>query len=95
VVRVRDQPLARLLSIGWLRALGRRSYVVYIVHVPLAVLIDIGLEGHISEGARLLLYLPLLVIGSEVLHRYVEQPALKLKHRFTRADASGVPVRER
>jgi peptidoglycan/LPS O-acetylase OafA/YrhL len=93
LIRVPTQPIARWLSVGWLRALGRRSYVVYIVHVPLAVLIDIGLEGTLSEGARLLLYLPLLVIGSELLHRYVEQPALKLKHRFTRQGASGVPVR--
>jgi peptidoglycan/LPS O-acetylase OafA/YrhL len=45
-----------------------------------------------SEGARLVLYLPLLVIISELMHRYVEQPALKLKHRFTREGASGVPV---
>ena len=92
LVRVPDQPIGRWLSVGWLRALGRRSYVVYIVHVPLAVLIDIGLEDTMSQGARLLLYLPMLAIGSELLHRYGEQPALKLKHRFTRKDASGVPL---
>lgn len=92
LVRVPDQPIARWLSAGWLRALGRRSYVVYIVHVPLAVLIDVGLRSTLSEGGRLLLYVPLLVITSEVLHRFVEQPALKLKHRFTRSDASGVPI---
>ena len=45
-----------------------------------------------SQGARLLLYLPLLAISSELLHRCVEQPALKLKHRFTRKGSSGVPV---
>lgn len=92
LVRVPDQPIARWLSTGWLRALGRRSYVVYIVHVPLAVLIDIGFRSTMSEGARLLLYVPLLVIISELIHRYVEQPALRLKHRFQRKDASGVPI---
>jgi len=92
LVRAPDQPIARWLSAGWLRALGRRSYVVYVVHVPLAVLIDVGLEHTLSQGERLLLYLPLLVIISEAMHRLVEQPALKLKHRFTRRDASGVPV---
>lgn len=93
LVRAPDQPIARWLSVGWLRAIGRRSYVLYIVHVPLAVLIDIGLRSQLSEGARLLLYLPLLCVVSELLHRYVEQPALKLKHRFARADASGVPLK--
>jgi peptidoglycan/LPS O-acetylase OafA/YrhL len=92
LVRVPTQPLGRWLSVKWLRELGRRSYVVYIVHVPLAVLIDLGLEGKMSQGARLLLYLPLLAISSELLHRCVEQPALKLKHRFTRKGSSGVPV---
>jgi len=92
LVRAPDQPVARWLSAGWMRAVGRRSYVLYIVHVPLAVLIDLGLASVLSEGARLLLYLPLLFGVSELLHRYVEQPALKLKHRFTRADASGVPL---
>jgi peptidoglycan/LPS O-acetylase OafA/YrhL len=52
----------------------------------------VGLEHTLSQGERLLLYLPLLVIISEAMHRLVEQPALKLKHRFTRRDASGVPV---
>jgi len=92
LVRVRDQPLARWLSAGWLCAIGRRSYVLYILHVPLSVLIDIGLRSSMSQGARLLLYVPLLFIGGELLHRYVEQPALRLKHRFQRKDASGVPL---
>jgi peptidoglycan/LPS O-acetylase OafA/YrhL len=92
LVRVPTQPIAKWLSIGWLRALGRRSYVVYIVHVPLAVLIETGLQHTMSAGGRFLLYLPLLVIVSEGMHRLVEKPALKLKHRFTRQGASGVPV---
>jgi peptidoglycan/LPS O-acetylase OafA/YrhL len=65
---------------------------VYIVHVPLAVLIDVGLPKSISDAERFALYVPLLIIISEVMHRYVEQPALKLKHRFNRKDASGVPT---
>lgn len=92
LVRVPDQPIARWLSAGWLRALGRRSYVLYIVHVPLAVLIDIGFRDSLSEGARLLLYVPLFVVISELIHRGVEQPVLRMKHRFTQKEASGVPL---
>jgi peptidoglycan/LPS O-acetylase OafA/YrhL len=90
LVRAPDQPIARWLSLKWLRSLGRRSYVVYIVHVPLAVLIDVGLP-HMNGGARFLMFLVLLVVLSEGMHRYIEQPALKLKHRFTQKDASGIP----
>ena len=87
VVRCPDAPLARWLSWKPLQAIGRRSYVLYLVHVPLfVVLLEIFGEKPIVPLSYLVLY-PTL---SELIHRRIEKPALKLRHRFQAPGASGI-----
>ena len=81
---MRDHKLAQFLSWKPFQALGRRSYVIYLVHVPLAVLLVEATKGTLTEAQALMIYLPLLPIVSELTFRYVEQPGLRLKHRFER-----------
>jgi peptidoglycan/LPS O-acetylase OafA/YrhL len=47
-----------------------------------------------SEAIALLMYLPLLIIVTELAHRYVEKPAMKLKIRSADRDASGTSGRD-
>jgi len=84
LVRCGDWWMSRVLSLPFLRAVGRRSYCIYLVHVPLAVLLVEATKGTLTEAQALMIYLPLLPIVSELTFRYVEQPGLRLKHRFER-----------
>lgn len=93
VVRLPDHWLARLLSLRPLPGLGRRSYVVYLFHVPIWVILVRLLPDKNQEGLVLLLYVVLLPLSIELTHRYVEKPALRLKHRFENKAITGVPIK--
>lgn len=63
-----DEPIARVKRFDPLRALGKRSYSVYLIHLPIctignAALAEAGLN---SLGQRLFLMIPLVMIGSVV-----------------------------
>ena len=89
VVRLPDLRLTRALSARPLRAVGRRSYAIYLIHVPLFLLLREALGNRFGDGAVLLVYLPLLVITVEMAHRLVEQPMARLRHRYAPPSASG------
>ena len=89
VVRLPDLRLTRLLSTRSLRAVGRRSYAIYLIHVPLFLLLREALGNRFGDGAVLLVYLPLLVGSVELAHRFVERPVARLRHRFAPQGASG------
>ena len=79
---------ARIMSNKVLTTLGERSYAIYLIHVPLGVLL-VESVGRRSEGLALLLYLPLLALLTELAHRLVEKPAMRLKSRLAEPGASG------
>lgn len=87
VARVADAPLARVLAWKPLVNMGRRSYVLYLLHVPVFIVL---FEIFGENSPWLLLYLPMWIVLSELMHRYIEKPAMKLRHRFQRDGASGV-----
>jgi peptidoglycan/LPS O-acetylase OafA/YrhL len=87
-VRCPDHWAARFLSFRLFTFMGVRSYAVYLIHVPLGVFLVESI-GRRSEGLALLLYLPLLALCTEVAHRFIEKPAMRLKTRLTSAGASG------
>lgn len=87
-VRCPDHWAARFLSFRLFTFMGVRSYAVYLIHVPLGVFL-VESVGRRSEALALLLYLPLLALCTEVAHRSIEKPAMRLKTRLTTTGASG------
>ncbi len=87
IVRCRDHWIVPILSFKWFTAVGVRSYAIYLIHVPLGVLM-METVGRKAPALFLILYLPLLVILTELAHRFVEKPAMKLKIRFAEPSAS-------
>ena len=79
--RVRDHKLASILSWKPFQGLGRRSYVIYLVHVPLFWIPLVGLDGVVPRWTVAVGYLIAMPIVVELIHRYIEQPALKLKSK--------------
>ncbi len=86
--RYRDHPVARFLSWKPFTELGRRSYAIYLLHVPIGVLL-FETVAKVSEGLSLLLYLPLLAVSVELAHRLVERPAMQARLKLAGSDASG------
>jgi peptidoglycan/LPS O-acetylase OafA/YrhL len=86
--RCPDHWAARMLSNKVFTTVGVRSYAVYLIHVPLGVLL-VETVGRRSEALALLIYLPALVILTELAHRLVEKPAMQLKVRMAQPGASG------
>ena len=81
IVRQPKSWQARWLSTRWLGAVGVRSYCLYLVHVPIAVLAEDIL--HPVIGAWWILpVVVLLPITTELLHRYVEQPGIRARRRL-------------
>jgi len=91
-VRCPDHWAARFLSLKLFTVVGVRSYAIYLIHVPLGVFL-IETIGRRSEALSLLLYVPLLVVLSEMAHRMVEKPAMRLKTRFAAPGVSGTSGR--
>lgn len=91
--RYRDHPVARFLSWKPFTELGRRSYAIYLLHVPIGVLL-FETVGKKSGGLALLIYLPLLAITVECAHRLVERPTMRMRLKLAeptvaRADTGG------
>jgi peptidoglycan/LPS O-acetylase OafA/YrhL len=70
--------LARSLSHPWLVLLGDASYALYILHVPIRWLFEdlLALTGQVIEfGVLFSIYLPLLIVLSIFVFKYIERPA--------------------
>lgn len=87
MVRNREWWLSKAVSWKVFRAIGVRSYCIYLIHVPLAVLMfeQWGTRDENGElipaGGAIIAYLILLPVLSELAHRYIEQPAMRLRKR--------------
>ena len=85
--------LYRWLDVWWIQFLGKISYSIYLVHVPIAGVI-LGIQVRIaprSEFVSFALWAMVIVatIGRAfVLNRLVEGPSLRLSHRFKIAKVS-------
>lgn len=88
LARFPDHGLGRFLSKPFFTAVGARSYAIYLLHVPIGVLLMETVAKR-SEGLALLVYVPILAAVSELAHRYVEQPAMRLRVRSADPGASG------
>ena len=78
LVRGGDWWLVKGMSGKMWRALGRRSYIIYLIHFPLAMIIDqIGAQHEKLQTLGGLAYIPALAISTELTHRYIEKPAVR------------------
>lgn len=83
MVRNGDWLVSRVLSWKPLRMIGIRSYCIYLIHVPLAVIMfeQWGVRddnGEFKPNPVLFLsYLVALVVLTELSHRFLEQPLMR------------------
>jgi peptidoglycan/LPS O-acetylase OafA/YrhL len=84
----KDAQFLRLPSFSWLVYLGRISYGLYVVHllalalVPEILIVNLGIP--IGYELRVLLSFALTVLLAAASYRWLEQPFLRLKERFSK-----------
>jgi peptidoglycan/LPS O-acetylase OafA/YrhL len=92
VVQARDRRWPRLLSAGWLRAFGKYSYCLYLIHLPVMRIVrayvlapaEFSIFGSVWVG-QLIFYAvatPAAFGLAWLSWRYFEEPILRLKARF-------------
>ena len=83
----RRHPVTRMLSARWASWLGRRSYAVYLLHLPVLQ----GVMGATGWGAEraAILAVPVILLIAEASYRWVESPALRFRDR--RENTVGAP----
>lgn len=80
---------AQLMSTPWLRHLGHISFSTFCIHLVVlhGVRLVLGHDLFTGDGLRLwVLTVAVSLAGSEVLYRFVERPALRLKGLSTRKE---------
>ena len=75
--------LSRFLHLRPLRFLGRISYSLYLLHLPLLTVFAIWIHGKLPFGALLLPFFAVLLVLSALFYRLVEAPAMALGRRLT------------
>lgn len=76
-------PLHGLLSPAPVRWIGRRSYMLYLVHFPIYIVVGVGDTRYMHWFIAFVLS----VAAAQAGHVLVEAPALRLKKRFQRTEA--------
>jgi peptidoglycan/LPS O-acetylase OafA/YrhL len=62
--------------------LGRRSYSLYLIHVPLIMTLETATAGHVTIWS-LLVFLAAALALADLFHRLVERPSVALARRLT------------
>jgi peptidoglycan/LPS O-acetylase OafA/YrhL len=81
------RPLSRLLSTRLFRWLGRISFSLYLVHVPVIIAMD-ALFGRSLGVLRIVLSLAVALAIAELFSRFVELPAHRFSRRLGRASSA-------
>lgn len=85
VVLVQTTGIAvRILQTGVFQWLGRISYSLFLVHVPLIYLVAHQWGGNISPYVAVVGIITLSLFVATIMERYVEVPAISLGRRLTR-----------
>jgi peptidoglycan/LPS O-acetylase OafA/YrhL len=92
VVAVDVPPIAATLNQSVLQWLGRISYSMYLVHLPILLLIFYGLLGRVPFGFIPLAGIAASLCAATLMHRFVEVPAIRLGQRVARGAHSTPPL---
>jgi peptidoglycan/LPS O-acetylase OafA/YrhL len=79
-------PGVKSMRSGGLVWLGRRSYGIYLIHVVVLQALINGIQG-VPGAVHNLIGLPVTLVLAALSYRYVEQPFLRRKTRFSRTPA--------
>ena len=79
-------PVHAVLSHRWLQWVGRISYSLYLVHVPLLLAAVIVLHDALPIWAILLAVPPASLLLGWLFHVVVAEPCVRLGHRLARRD---------
>lgn len=86
-------PISRWLNRPTTQWLGRVSYSLYLVHVPVILSMDYLLNSYLSQAVIVALAVVLSLAVAEVFYRTVERPAHELgKYLTSRRGAQGATV---
>ena len=89
LVRAPNSVAARLLAVPPLVALGKRSYSIYLWHLPIIWYVRLVLDiSYIEQPARMVgTSLALTMVAAELSYRLIEQPFRKLGRRLSEEPA--------
>jgi peptidoglycan/LPS O-acetylase OafA/YrhL len=90
LIALRNAPLWRWTSWGWVRFLGRISYSIYL-YQQLMVSVPKKLLAHQPVVVQLVATIALIVAVASASHFFVERPFLRLKTRFKQTAAGATP----
>jgi peptidoglycan/LPS O-acetylase OafA/YrhL len=74
----------RLLLMRFPRYLGRLSFSLYLVHVPVILSLTILTHGALSLPLLILIVVPVSIVLADIFDRLVTAPSANLGHRLTR-----------
>jgi peptidoglycan/LPS O-acetylase OafA/YrhL len=78
--------IRRLLTLGPLVYIGKRSYALYLIHPLMIAVVNLwvaaGSRSHKVEVLHLTLILIVSIAAAAILHLLVEQPMIRLGHRL-------------
>jgi peptidoglycan/LPS O-acetylase OafA/YrhL len=75
----------KLLLMRFPRYLGRLSFSLYLVHVPVILSLTILTHGALSLPLLILIVVPVSIVLADIFDRFVTAPSANLGHRLTRA----------
>jgi hypothetical protein len=83
--------LSHALSHPLLRAIGRRSFAIYLLHFPLLKLFELVTDVGLAAIGASAVYLAAMGLLSELLHRCIERPYVESYRRPNAAPMRGRP----
>jgi peptidoglycan/LPS O-acetylase OafA/YrhL len=57
---------------------GRRSFTLYLIHVPILLCIDLALGGNASTAVLMVVTLPTVLLATAAFHLAIERPSHRL-----------------
>ena len=82
----------RMLSAAPLVWLGRVSYSLYLIHVPLLIAAVHVAYGRLPLGLTIAAVIPASLLCAELMHRFVELPSIRLGRVLSRMRSPALPL---